>query len=145
MNADAETRPYLCSSAFIRGQNPEGIWGQSSVMKDVRHRLRWHHSKQCSCRTFCSARVVHGCTQIITNDMNAEAETCPYPCSSAFICGQPQPGQNILLYGDARLHAAVCCRPVVNNDTTTSVRKPRGIVRIPGWLKGTIAAAASRP
>ena len=44
-----------------------------------------------------------------------------------------------------RYHAADCWRPVVSIDTTTSVRNPRGIVRMPGWLNGTIAAAASRP
>lgn len=33
----------------------------------------------------------------------------------------------------------------VNNETTTSVKNPRGIVTIPGWLKGTIASLAGRP
>ena len=55
------------------------------------------------------------------------------------------PAGGTLFQDPPQPHAAFCWRPVVSIDTTTSVKKPRGIVRIPGWLNGTIAAAASRP
>ncbi|RLS79497.1 MAG: hypothetical protein DWI00_02230 [Planctomycetota bacterium] len=63
MNADAETRPYLCSSVEKTLKEFEASHLLCG-MKDLRDRLWWHHSKQFVPAPFVPHEFVHRCTQM---------------------------------------------------------------------------------